>query len=53
MLDTVRQDHLSLYGYERNTSPTLATFADYATVYNNAYATSRWSPPSREAILAH
>jgi len=39
-LDTVRGDHLSLYGYERDTSPRLAEFARRATVYTRAIASS-------------
>jgi arylsulfatase A-like enzyme len=39
-LDTVRSDHLSLYGYERNTSPRLADFARQATVYTRSIAAS-------------
>lgn len=35
-LDTVRADHLSLYGYARNTSPNLQRFGQEATVFTNA-----------------
>jgi arylsulfatase A-like enzyme len=51
VLDTVRQDHLSLYGYERNTSPNLSAMADYATVFNTAYATSCWTSPSHASLF--
>ncbi len=40
VLDTVRADHLSLYGYERDTSPFLRELARTATVYERAVATS-------------
>ncbi|HEY8123730.1 MAG TPA: sulfatase-like hydrolase/transferase [Myxococcota bacterium] len=33
VLDTVRADHLSVYGYARDTSPALATFARDALVF--------------------
>jgi len=35
-MDTVRADHLSLYGYARDTSPNLQRFAQEATVFTNA-----------------
>ncbi len=38
--DTVRADHLSLYGYTRSTTPWLERFAQTATVYRNAFAAS-------------
>jgi arylsulfatase A-like enzyme len=40
VLDTVRADHLSVYGYARDTSPGLRDFARTATLYRNAFATS-------------
>jgi len=40
VLDTVRADHMSVYGYERKTTPKLETFARAATLYRNAIATS-------------
>ena len=39
-MDTVRADHLSLYGYERDTTPHLRDLAREATVYIHAIATS-------------
>ena len=35
-MDTVRADHLSLYGYARDTSPVLKEFAQHATLFTNA-----------------
>ncbi|MBW3564837.1 MAG: sulfatase-like hydrolase/transferase [Acidobacteria bacterium] len=40
VLDTVRADHMSLYGYQRRTTPHLDDFAEAATVYRRAYAPS-------------
>jgi arylsulfatase A-like enzyme len=37
-LDTVRADHLSLYGYERATTPFLERLARESTVYTRAFA---------------
>ena len=38
VMDTVRADHLSAYGYSRRTTPNLEAFAREAVVYNNAVA---------------
>src|SRR5207302_9840101 len=38
-LDTVRRDHLSLYGYGRTTSPRLDAFAKNAWLFRDAYST--------------
>jgi arylsulfatase A-like enzyme len=38
VLDTVRADHVSVYGYERDTTPYLREFAREATVYERAIA---------------
>ncbi|NIO20032.1 MAG: sulfatase-like hydrolase/transferase, partial [Candidatus Aenigmarchaeota archaeon] len=40
VMDTVRADHLSLYGYERETTPNLRKLSEEATVYMNAIAPS-------------
>lgn len=46
-LDTVRADHLSLYGYPRDTTPHLRRFAESATVYARAIA------PSNMTLATH
>ena len=51
VLDTVRADHLSLYGYEKPTSPELAKFAARANVFRRAVANSNWSLPSHATLL--
>ena len=40
VMDTVRADHLSLYGYPRDTTPNLREFARGAAVYRHAIAAS-------------
>lgn len=40
VMDTVRADHLSVYGYERDTSPHLRQLAAGADLYTRAVATS-------------
>lgn len=39
-MDTVRADHLALYGYKSDTTPNLQNLAREATVYHRAFATS-------------
>ncbi len=39
-MDTVRADHLSLYGYGRSTSANLQKLADSATLYKHCFAVS-------------
>ncbi|MBM4392989.1 MAG: sulfatase [Deltaproteobacteria bacterium] len=51
VLDTLRADHLSQYGYPLDTSPALASFAATATLYTQAWAPSPWTVPSTAAIL--
>jgi arylsulfatase A-like enzyme len=50
-MDTVRADHLSVYGYERDTTPYLRKFAGGATVYTNAVAASDMTLPSHASIF--
>ena len=52
-LDTLRADHLSLYGYDRETSPTLDRWAaDRAAVFEQAIAPSPWTIPSHLSMLS-
>jgi arylsulfatase A-like enzyme len=51
-IDTLRRDHLGLYGYRRHeTSPTLDRWAQQAVVFDQARATAPWTLPSVRAIL--
>ena len=51
-LDTTRQDHLSCYGYERETSPNIDGLAAESAVYTNAYAVSSWTLPTHASIFS-
>jgi len=51
VLDTVRADHLGVYGYDRATSPSLDAFAREAVVYRTAIAPGTWTPPSHASLL--
>jgi len=50
-LDTVRADHLSLYGYTRLTTPKLDQWARQGVVFENAIASSSWTLPSHASIF--
>lgn len=51
MVDTLRPDHLGVYGYERDTSPALDRWARDATVFTQARSPSPWTLPSGRALL--
>ena len=51
VMDTARQDRLSCYGYERETSPELTRLARSATVYTNAHSTSSWTGPGHASLF--
>jgi arylsulfatase A-like enzyme len=51
VMDTVRQDHLSCYGYPRETTPTLVNLAKESKVYYNAYSTSSWTNPAHASLF--
>ena len=51
VLDTTRRDHLSLYGYARNTTPAIDAFAETATVFTNAHSTSGWTSSSHASLF--
>lgn len=51
VVDTLRADHLSQYGYERSTSPALAQFSAQSTLFSAAYSTSSWTQPSVASLF--
>jgi arylsulfatase A-like enzyme len=51
VMDTVRADRLSLYGYERPTTPTLERLARRGIRFDNARATAPWTLPSHASIF--
>jgi arylsulfatase A-like enzyme len=51
VLDTVRADHLSLYGYPRPTSPNLERLARRGICYNSARAPAPWTLPSHASMF--
>ncbi len=52
LLDAVRADHLTPYGYaRRDTTPFLKSLAEKSVVFDRAYATSTWTPSSMASIF--
>ena len=50
-LDTVRADHLSVYGYDRLTTPNLDHLAKRGVMFEEAVAASSWTLASHASIL--
>jgi arylsulfatase A-like enzyme len=51
IMDTVRKDRLSLYGYERQTTPYLDQFARESIVFENAFSSSSWTIPAHASLF--
>ncbi|MEJ2720226.1 MAG: sulfatase [bacterium] len=51
VMDTVRQQNMSLYGYGRKTTPHLDQFAEQCSVYDNAYAVGSWTIPNHASMF--
>jgi arylsulfatase A-like enzyme len=49
--DAVRRPNLSLYGYQRPTSPKLAARAAGGVVFERAYSTAPWTLPSHASMF--
>lgn len=52
VMDTLRADRLSCYGYDRPTSPQLDRLAQRGVLYERAYSTASWTWPSTASILS-
>jgi arylsulfatase A-like enzyme len=51
VLDTVRKDHLTPYGYDSPTTPNLEAFASEATVFEEAVAPAPWTLPVHASLF--
>ena len=51
VVDTLRADHLSSYGYQRATSPSIDQLAQEGVLFENAFSTSPWTEPSHASLL--
>ena len=50
-IDTLRPDHMSLYGAERPTTPRLDAWAESAAVFEEARSVAPWTLPSSRTML--
>ena len=50
-IDTLRTDHLSCYGYERNTTPHIDAIAEQGIIFKNVIAPSSWTAPSMASLF--
>jgi arylsulfatase A-like enzyme len=50
-VDTLRPDHLSPYGYERDTSPATQRIAEQGVVFEAARSVAPWTLPSARSTL--
>ena len=50
-IDTLRTDHLSCYGYERNTTPHIDAIAEQGIIFRNVVAPSSWTAPSMASLF--
>jgi arylsulfatase A-like enzyme len=51
VLDTVRADHLELYGYPHSTMPRLTRWAEQGLVHEQFLSTSSWTLPSHASLF--
>jgi len=51
LVDTLRADHLSTYGYGRATSPFLSGIAREGVLFEDAVSTSSWTLPAHQSLL--
>lgn len=51
VIDTLRAENLSFYGYPKETAPFLSRLAAQGVVFENAYAASSWTAPATASIF--
>lgn len=51
VIDTLRADRLSLYGYEKSTAPFLLRWSEHATVYDRVIAVGTRTIPTHAALF--
>lgn len=51
LVDTLRADHMGLYGYGRDTTPHIDAFAREAVVFENAVVQAPWTAPSVASLF--
>lgn len=51
LFDTLSARHMSLYGYERNTTPNIANFSKKSTVFHRNYSSSNFTQSSTASLF--
>ena len=51
VIDTLRADHVSAYGYPRRTTPTLDRLAREGVLFERAFASSSWTLASHASLI--
>ena len=51
VLDTVRADHLSCYGYEKSTTPNIDRISREGVLFSNAFSAAPWTLPSHASMF--
>jgi arylsulfatase A-like enzyme len=51
VIDALRSDHLSSYGYERSTTPTIDGLAEQGVLFETAFGTAPYTAPSHASLL--
>ncbi len=51
LVDTLRADHLGLYGYDRPVSPNLDRFGEESLVFDRAFSQAPWTQPSVASLM--
>ncbi len=51
VVDTLRADHLQIYGYERDTTPRLMALEDELVIFESAYSVASWTRPATASLL--
>ena len=51
LIDTLRADHLPIYGYARPTAPFLSQLAAGGVVFERAWSTSGWTAPATASLF--
>lgn len=51
LVDTLRADHLSCYGYDKKTSPFIDEFSKEGVLFKKCFANASWTKPTVGSIL--
>jgi arylsulfatase A-like enzyme len=51
LIDTLRRDHLPVYGYAKDTAPFLRELAARGVVFDAAHSVSAWTPPAAASLF--